>query len=194
VVGKIDNQAAHLERRQKAEAAAVRAMSGRVGSGDPDNVEARAARAYWGALFDAFVRDDPADLRNKLLNYGYAVMRAAVARALVAFGCLPALGVHHASVTNAFNLADDFLEPFRPFVDALAAERAVGRSAGEEMSVEDRRAMAGVLLRETRLTGEAFTLLAASEKTAESYVRAMEGASTALLRLPQMVAAEERES
>ena len=194
VVGKIDNQAAHLERRQKAEAAAVRAMSGRVGSGDPDNVEARAARAYWGALFDAFVRDDPADLRNKLLNYGYAGMRAAVARALVAFGCLPALGVHHASVTNAFNLADDFLEPFRPFVDALAAERAVGRSAGEEMSVEDRRAMAGVLLRETRLTGEAFTLLAASEKTAESYVRAMEGASTALLRLPQMVAAEERES
>jgi CRISPR-associated protein Cas1 len=194
VVAKIDNQAAHLERRQSADASALRAMSGRVGSGDPDNVEARAARAYWGALFDGFVRDDPADLRNKLLNYGYAVMRASVARALVAFGCLPALGLHHASVTNAFNLADDFLEPFRPFVDALAAERADGRSAGEEMTIEDRRAMAGVLLRETRLTGETFTLLAASEKTAESYVRAMEGASAALLRLPEMPAPAERES
>ncbi len=194
VVAKIDNQAAHLERRQRSDASALRAMSGRVGSGDPDNVEARAARTYWGALFDEFVRDDPADLRNKLLNYGYAVMRAAVARALVAFGCLPALGLHHASVTNAFNLADDFLEPFRPFVDALAAERADGRSAGEEMTVEDRRAMAGVLLREARLTGEAFTLLAASEKTAESYVRAMEGASAALLRLPQMVLSVEREA
>lgn len=188
VVAKIDNQAAHLANRKSAEVSALRAMSGRVGSGDPDNVEARAARAYWGALFDGFVRDDPADLRNKLLNYGYAVMRASVARALVAFGCLPALGVHHASVTNPFNLADDFLEPFRPFVDALAAERADGRSTGEEMTVEDRRAMAGVLLRETRLTGEAFTLLAASEKCAESYVRAMEGASAALLRLPEMPA------
>jgi CRISPR-associated protein Cas1 len=194
VVAKIDNQAAHLERRESAEAYALRAMSARVGSGDPDNVEARAARAYWGALFDGFVRDDPADLRNKLLNYGYAVMRASVARALVAFGCLPALGLHHASVTNAFNLADDFIEPFRPFVDALAAERADGRSAGEEMTVEDRRAMAGVLLRETRLTGETFTLLAASEKTAESYVRAMEGASAALLRLPEMPARAERGS
>lgn len=194
VVAKIDNQAAHLDRRQSADGTALRAMSGRVGSGDPDNVEARAARAYWGALFDGFVRDDPADLRNKLLNYGYAVMRAAVARALVAFGCLPALGVHHASVANAFNLADDFLEPFRPFVDVLAAERALGRTAGEEMTVEDRRAMAGVLLREARLTGETFTLLAASEKTAESYVRAMEGASAALLRLPQMAASAERGS
>jgi CRISPR-associated protein Cas1 len=194
VVAKIDNQAAHLERRQGAEGSALRAMSGRVGSGDPDNVEARAARAYWGALFDGFVRDDPADLRNKLLNYGYAVMRASVARALVAFGCLPALGLHHVSVTNPFNLADDFIEPYRPFVDALAAERADGRSAGEEMTVEDRRAMAGVLLRETRLTGETFTLLAASEKTAESYVRAMEGGSAALLRLPEMPARAERGS
>jgi CRISPR-associated protein Cas1 len=169
-------------------------MGGRVGSGDPDNIEARAARAYWGALFDGFVRDDPADLRNKLLNYGYAVMRAAVARALVAYGCLPAFGLHHASVTNAFNLADDFLEPFRPFVDALAAERADGRAAGDEMTVEDRRAMAGVLSREARLTGEALTLLAASEKTAESYVRAMEGGSAALLRLPEMTASTERGS
>jgi CRISPR-associated protein Cas1 len=194
VVAKIDNQAAHLERRQRPDASALRAMSGRVGSGDPDNVEARAARAYWGALFDGFVRDDPADLRNKLLNYGYAVMRASIARALVAFGCLPALGLHHASVTNAFNLADDFLEPFRPFVDALAAERTDGRAVGEEMTIEDRRAMAGVLLRETRLTDETFTLLAASEKTAESYVRAMEGASAALLRLPEMPACAERDT
>jgi CRISPR-associated protein Cas1 len=194
VVAKIDNQAAHLERRERAEASALRTMGGRVGSGDPDNIEARAARAYWGALFDGFVRDDPADLRNKLLNYGYAVMRAAVARALVAYGCLPAFGLHHASVTNAFNLADDFLEPFRPFVDALAAERADGRAASDEMTVEDRRAMAGVLSREARLTGEALTLLAASEKTAESYVRAMEGGSAALLRLPEMAASTERGS
>jgi CRISPR-associated protein Cas1 len=186
VVAKIENQAAHLEHCQRADASVVRAMIKHVGSGDPDNVEARAARAYWSALFEDFTRDYQADLRNKLLNYGYAVMRAAIARALVAFGCLPALGVHHASVTNAFNLADDFIEPYRPFVDTLAAERAQGRSRNAELTVEDRRAMAGLLLRETRLAGEKFTLLAASEKTAESYVRALEGASAALLRLPEM--------
>jgi len=191
VVAKIDNQAAHLDACGRPDAAVVRAMSKHVGSGDPDNVEARAARAYWRALFDAFIRDDPADLRNKLLNYGYAVIRASVARALVAFGCLPAIGVHHASVTNPFNLADDFIEPYRPFVDALAAERAEGRSRGEEMTIEDRRAMAGVLLREARLNGETFNLLAASEKTAESFVRAIDGASAALLRLPETPAVRE---
>lgn len=186
VVAKLDNQAAHLDACSRPAAAAIRAMSKHVGSGDPDNVEARAARAYWRALFDAFIRDDPADLRNKLLNYGYAVIRASVARALVAFGCLPAIGVHHASVTNPFNLADDFIEPFRPFVDALATQRAKGRPSGDEMTIEDRRAMAGVLLREARLNGETLNLLTATEKTAESYVRALEGASAALLRLPAM--------
>ena len=94
---KIDNQAAHLDARDRRGAEALRAMRGLVGSGDPDNVEARAAREYWSRLFDGFVRADETDLRNKLLNYGYAVVRAAVARALVAFGCLPALGLHHES-------------------------------------------------------------------------------------------------
>ena len=107
VVAKIANQALHLEARGRAGAEALRAMADLVGSGDPDNVEARAARAYWSRLFDGFVRADEGDLRNKLLNYGYAIVRAAVARALVAYGCLPALGLHHESVTNAFNLADD---------------------------------------------------------------------------------------
>jgi CRISPR-associated protein Cas1 len=186
VVAKIENQATHLGNQGRPAASVVRAMSKHVGSGDPDNVEARAARAYWSALFDNFTRDDQADLRNKLLNYGYAVMRAAIARALVAFGCLPALGVHHASITNAFNLADDFIEPYRPFVDAMAAELAKGRALEEEMKIDDRRALAGVLQREARLNGEKFTLLAASEKTVESFVRALEGASAALLRLPDM--------
>lgn len=185
VVAKIENQARNLEHRHRADASVVRAMSKHVASGDPDNVEARAARAYWNALFDDFIRDDPSDLRNKLLNYGYAVLRASISRALVAFGCLPSIGVHHASVTNAFNLADDFIEPYRPFVDALAAEHADGRSFADEINIEDRRAMAGVLLRETRLNGEKFRLLAATEKTAESYVRALEGTSAALLRLPE---------
>ena len=113
-VAKIDNQAAHLDRGGH-NGESLRAMSRLVGSGDPQNIEARAARAYWGALFSDFVRDDASDLRNKLLNYGYAVLRAGIARSLVAYGLLPSIGLHHASVTNAFNLADDLIEPFRPF-------------------------------------------------------------------------------
>jgi CRISPR-associated protein Cas1 len=190
VVAKIDNQAKHLEGSQRG-GQALRAMSSRVGSGDPDNLEAQAAREYWRALFDSFIRDDSSDLRNKMLNYGYAVMRAGVARALVAFGCLPALGLHHASMTNAFNLADDFVEPFRPFVDAKVAELVKERAATDDMTIGDRRVLAGALLQSATVHGEVVSLLVATEKAAESFVQAMESNSAALLKLPALRAVNE---
>lgn len=186
VVAKIDNQAAHLESLDR-NAEALRAMAKLVGSGDPDNVEARAARDYWRTLYKDFTRDDACDLRNKLMNYGYAVVRAGVARALVAYGLLPALGLHHASVTNAFNLADDILEPFRPFVDVIAVARAKEREKTDDLTIDDRRAMAGALLANARVGKEIVSLLVASEKVAESLVQAMEGGSAALLQLPLFV-------
>ena len=190
VVAKIGNQAEHLAARRRTGSDGLRAMAGLVGSGDPDNVEARAAREYWGRLFDGFVRADESDLRNKLLNYGYAVVRAAVARALVAYGCLPAFGLHHESAANAFNLADDIVEPFRPFVDALAFERADGRDPASELTIEDRRAAAGILMRDCRVAGETVSLLVATEKAAESLVQTMEGKSAALLKLPELLELE----
>lgn len=186
VIAKIHNQAAHLENAGRDGVTVLRAMSGLVGSGDADNVEARAARSYWGHLFDDFARSDETDLRNKLLNYGYAVVRAGVARALVAFGCLPSLGLHHASITNAFNLADDIVEPFRPFVDALARECALEREKFDDLTLDDRRTMAGILMRNCRIGGEQVNLLVATEKAAESLVQAMESGSAALLKLPDM--------
>jgi CRISP-associated protein Cas1 len=190
VIAKIDNQAEHIDRRGRGGAEALRAMCDKVGSGDPDNIEARAAREYWSRLFDDFYRSNESDLRNKLLNYGYAIVRAAIARALVAYGCLPALGLHHESAANAFNLADDIVEPFRPFVDALAFEQAAGREKSSELTVADRRAMAGIPMRDCRVAGETVTLLVAAEKAAESLVQAMEGKSAALLKLPEMRGAE----
>jgi CRISPR-associated protein Cas1 len=96
-----------------------------VRSGDTSNIEAQAARVYWAALreqdeaWTAFRRrPDGDDPLNAMLNYGYAVMRAAVARATVAAGLLPAQGIHHANRANAFCLADDLVEPLRPLVDA----------------------------------------------------------------------------
>ncbi len=93
-------------------------LSKRVRSGDPDNLEAQAAQRYWPLLFgENFRRDRNADGVNALLNYGYAVVRAATARAVVASGLIPSLGIFHRNRGNPFCLADDLLEPYRPYVD-----------------------------------------------------------------------------
>lgn len=185
---KIANQAAAL-RSCGRDPGPLLAMMRLVGSGDPDNTEARAARAYWPRLFVDFVREDPGDRRNALLNYGYAVVRSAVARALVAAGLLPAFGINHASVSNAFNLADDMVEPFRPFVDRLVWRMTdAGRRSEGETTVAERRALAASLTEEARFAGETVSLLVASEHAAESLVRAMESHSAALLQLPRLEA------
>ena len=89
-----------------------------VRSGDPDNVEARAARFYWRRLMgDGFRRDPKGGGLNAHLNYGYTVVRAAMARAIIGAGLTPALGLHHRSRLNSFQLVDDLMEPFRPLVD-----------------------------------------------------------------------------
>jgi len=186
IQSKITNQAAVLTGCGQ-DASALLAMTRLVGSGDPDNTEARAARAYWPRLFVDFVRDDDTDKRNALLNYGYAVVRSAVARALVASGLLPALGVYHASVTNAFNLADDLVEPFRPFVDRMIwGMTDEGRTAEGGTTVEERRKLAAVLTEKALFGTETVSLLVATEGAADSLVRAMESNSAALLSLPRL--------
>ena len=183
---KILNQAFVLDELGRQGGASLRAMATRVGSGDPDNVEARAARSYWSALFDDFTRSDEADRRNKLLNYGYAVARAGLARALAGAGFLPSIGIKHASDTNAFNLADDLIEPLRPLVDRqVFAMTGPARPASDAMTVEDRRAMAGVLLGNARVGAETMTMLAASERTVESLGQAIEKGDRRLLALPE---------
>ncbi|MBB6252905.1 type II CRISPR-associated endonuclease Cas1 [Nitrospirillum iridis] len=188
---KILNQAAVLAATGRSNGVAsdpVAAMAALVRSGDPDNVEARAARAYWGRLFTDFRREDDEDRRNKLLNYGYAVARAAIARALVAAGLIPAFGLHHASIGNAFNLADDLIEPFRPLVDRLVFNHQ-GDRAGDAapLGVDDRRAMTGVLLETAGVGGDSLTLLAATDRAVWSLLRAMESGSAALLELPEVI-------
>lgn len=189
VRAKIDNQAAHLAHLGHPNASALSAMAALVASGDPDNIEARAARDYWRTLFSDFVRDDPGDLRNKALNYGYAVIRACVARAIVAYGLLPSIGVHHASQTNAFNLADDLFEPFRPFVDTAVATLAAGRRRTDELTRDDRRTLAALPMGDTIIGSESMTLLAAAEKSAESLARAFDMGDVKALLAPRYSAA-----
>jgi CRISPR-associated protein Cas1 len=187
VTRKIGNQAACLAACGR-DGAALRAMAKLVASGDPDNVEARAARAYWSRLFDDFARSDETDPRNAMLNYGYAVLRAGVARALVAAGLLPCFGIHHDNAANAFNLADDLLEPYRPLVDTrVFAMSGKGARPDGELMVGHRRELAGLLNADLRMAGETVSALTATERTAESLVRAFEAGSAAWLALPELV-------
>ena len=117
---KIQNQAICLQLAEKAESAApLLAMADSVRSGDSGNVEATAAQYYFRSLFgDGFTRGNTCGW-NAGLNYGYAILRGAVARTLATYGFLPSLGLHHRSSLNPFNLADDLMEPFRPLIDLL---------------------------------------------------------------------------
>jgi CRISPR-associated protein Cas1 len=117
VRAKLDQQSAALE-ATGAPSAPLSALAARVRSGDPDNLEAQGARRYWGLLFgETFRRDQDGGGLNGLLNYGYTVLRAATARAVIAAGLHPSIGLHHSHDNNAMRLVDDLMEPFRPVID-----------------------------------------------------------------------------
>lgn len=122
VAQKIANQTIVLARHTDTEVGNMLQWAKNVRSGDPENMEARAAAYYWKNIFPefpSFVRDRDGDYPNNLLNYGYAILRAIVARALVATGLLPTFGIHHRNRYNAYCLADDVMEPYRPYVDEM---------------------------------------------------------------------------
>ncbi len=133
VRAKIMVQAALLEQVGARGAQRVRRLADDVGLDGQETVEAQAAAIYWRGLFSDFKRSDQEDPRNGLLNWGYAVLLATVGRGLVALGCDPSLGFGHASRTNAWALASDLMEPFRPTVDA-----AVTRGAGERDGIDQK--------------------------------------------------------
>ena len=119
IVAKINNQASALKQLGK-EYLKLHELAKKVLSGDTTNREAQAARIYWSELFgNDFTRERNGSPPNNALNYGYAILRAAVARALVGSGLLPTLGIHHHNKYNAYCLADDIMEPYRPYVDML---------------------------------------------------------------------------
>ena len=122
IQSKIHNQAAVLAKHSKCEIGNMLAWENKVKSGDTDNLEARAAVYYWRNVFTSiplFIRGREEEPPNNLLNYGYAILRAVIARSLVSSGLLPTLGIHHHNRYNAYCLADDIMEPYRPYVDEI---------------------------------------------------------------------------
>lgn len=158
-------------------------MARRVRSGDPENLEAQAAQRYWPRLFGAeFRRDRGAEGANALLNYGYAVVRAATARAVVAAGLIPSLGVCHSNRANPFCLADDLLEPFRPYVD-WRVRLLLDEAGGEIPSLDDRATRAALLslFNETIVVGVRRTpLLLGLHASAASLCRTLTGGDRSL--------------
>lgn len=151
VRAKIANHAAVLRRHspENNAIAELEVLRRRVKSGDPENMEAQAARRYWPALMGLdFRRDRRAEGRNALLNYGYTVLRAATARAVCGSGLHPALGLHHGSRINPFALVDDMMEPFRPLVDSVACDLPLNESG---IGVDQKRALAAVLREDMKL-------------------------------------------
>jgi CRISPR-associated protein Cas1 len=119
----------------------LRRLISKVRSGDPSNIEGQAARLYWGLLFGkAFRRDREAEGANAMLNYGYTVLRAIVARQLMAAGLHPGIPLHHANEGNAMRLVDDLMEPFRPLVDAWV--RRLIETGARELNAACRRTLA----------------------------------------------------
>lgn len=184
VQAKLRNQAGCLRwhgAQQTAEELSV--LAERVRSGDPDNVEATAAQRYFPALFgEGFVRRREGGY-NAALNYGYAILRGCMARHLAVYGFLPAFGLHHSSSLNSFNLADDFMEPFRPLVDMLTRSCFLD---DDELTPERKRQLFNCLNLDILSGGAHHSVNYAMERLVQSYTRSLQEKSP-LLCLPELL-------
>lgn len=183
---KIHNQAHCLRQAGKAGHDWLDALAHRVRSGDPERLEGQAAARYFGHLFGPHFSRDLPGFANAALNYGYAVLRGVIARALVAHGLHPSVGLFHASEQNAFNLADDMIEPFRPLVDLHVTRNAPG-VAGDELTPADKVALVSLLNVDMHMPRGAMSVLSAIEQSVESLVRALETTDAQQLELPTLL-------
>ena len=148
-----------------------------VRSGDPENMEARAAAFYWRNMFekDAFIRDPQGLPPNNLLNYGYSIVRAMMARALVGAGLLPTLGIHHHSRYDAYCLADDIMEPYRPFVDMKVLEMWKNGGITSDISSDQKRELLGITTMDVSISGHRSPMMLAIQTTAQSVQKCYSG-------------------
>jgi len=170
---KIKNQAEHLHSHDKHNYHALLAVAERVRSGDPDNLEAYAAQIYFASLFGRNFHRKSGGLVNASLNYAYAIVRAAIGRSLVIYGFIPALGLQHSNEQNAFNLADDLIEPFRPLVDRKVVSTL---KRYQEENVSDltpalKAELVGILHDDIQMQQEVMTMLASIDRLVQSLGR-----------------------
>jgi CRISPR-associated protein Cas1 len=177
VKAKIENQAAMLQ-RNGFENKKLLALVPQIKSGDPENTEGRAASVYWKLLFNEhdFTRDRFGVEPNSHLNYCYAILRAIVARALVSSGMLPTLGIFHRNKYNAYCLADDIMEPYRPFCDEIVYGMFMNNEINsEDISKEQKAKLLSIATVDVQIDGKKSPLMVALSRTTNSLYECFEG-------------------
>lgn len=185
---KIANQATCLRLAGKLDADRLDSYVRRVRSGDTENVEAQASAFCFPLLFGSGFNRAQEGWINAALDYGYAVLRGAIARGLVSHGLLPSIGLFHHSEQNAFNLADDLIEPFRPLVDLhVFMHRPSVADETAELAPADKVALVALLNADMRMPRGDMTVLAAVEQATEALVRLYDGGGESVLELPRLI-------
>lgn len=185
---KIANQATCLQLAQRGDHERLESYSRRVRSGDTENMEAQASAYYFPQLFGNSFHRAQERWSNAALDYGYAVLRGAIARGLVAHGFLPSLGLFHRSEQNSFNLADDVIEPFRPLIDLYVINQLNAETDTErELNPTDKVSLVSLLNVDIAMPRGVMSVLSAIEQCIESLVRVYENSSEAPLELPRLV-------
>lgn len=190
VIAKISNQAAVLKMLGK-EYESLLHIADSVLSGDTENREGQAAALYWKILFEdsgKFKRGREEDPPNNLLNYGYAVLRAIVARSLVASGMIPAMGIHHRNKYNAFCLADDVMEPYRPYVDKLviSISEELNYQIPDNITTDIKAKLLQIPVMDVIINDNSSPLMIATQHTTASLMRCFEGEGKKI-SYPEMV-------
>lgn len=181
---KIENQAAVLKLEHGTSPRNMLHWASEVKSGDPDNLEGRAAAFYWANLFSQipdFRRDRMGMPPNNLLNYGYAILRAVIARSLVASGLLPTLGIHHHNRYNAYCLADDIMEPYRPYVDRVVSGIVHSKHSYDELTKQVKKQLLAIPAIDVTIDGKRSPLMIASQATAASLSKCFEGSARKII-------------
>lgn len=181
---KILNQAIVLRECRGVEVSNMLKWLSQVRSGDPDNLEGRAAAFYWKNIFSdvaGFTRDRDGKSPNNLLNYGYAILRAVTARALVSSGLLPTLGIHHHNRYNAYCLADDIMEPYRPYVDELVVKYTQENGCPETITTDIKKTLLSIPVLDVVINGHRSPLMLAVGQTTASLYRCFSGESRKII-------------
>lgn len=182
---KIENQATCLEINGLSKVAELKQLIGQVTEGDLTYCESQAAALYFRELFGLGFSRRTDNVQNAAMNYGYAIIRGVIARDICAHGFEPSLGIFHSNEMNAFNLADDFIEPYRPYVDLWVATHI---SEDERFLLPShKRDLVSLLFTEVQIDNEIHTLTNAVRKTVSSFTSCCRSNSSSGLKLPKLL-------
>jgi len=180
VIQKIKNQQAILDLFSKP-SKQMNTYYENVKSGDSTNMEGIAAQNYWKYLFDDFTRERFGGEPNNMLNFGYAVLRSIVARALVSSGLLPVLGIFHKNKYNPYCLADDIMEPYRPFVDKMVYNYILNNPLSRDLTIELKAYLLGIATQDVLIDGKVRPLMVAVTTTTASLYKCYKGISRMII-------------